>query len=367
MKRWSAVAAAVLLCWLTCAPVAGATDILEEVWDATGADEVAEAGANAVDQELDWNIDLAAGFSDLLEQASEKLGDVLRSALRSGILLLLTALFAEMLSGIGAAVPGRWKDGVRIVATLTVTGLAVADTGTLIALGQETIQEMDAFDQVLVPVMATACAAAGSVTGAAVRQAATLLCSSVLITVIDRVLVPLVYCYIAMAAAAGVTGNRGLSAVGKLLKWCVTSALKGILMIYTVFLSFASLAAGSTDTMTARLTKSAISGLVPVVGGILSDATETLLAGAGMLRSVLGIFGVLAVLGICLTPFLRLGAQYLMYRVVAVLAAVFPGAGLSGLIEELGAAFGLVLGMTGACALMVLLSIFAAMAAVLPA
>ncbi len=366
MRRWSAVAAAALLLWLACVPAAKAADILDEVWDAAGADAVAEAGEDVVEQTLDGDIDLAAGLGDLLDTAEEELAGLLKEALRSGILLLLTVLLAEMMAGLGASVPGGWKDGVRVIAALTVTGLAVADAGNLIDLGRETIQELDAFTQILTPVMATACAAAGNATGAAVRQAATLLCSSVLMSLVNRLFLPLVYGYIAMVAGACATGNRGLSAVAGLLKWCVTAALKGVLMVYTAFLSFASLAAGGADAMTARLTKSAISGLVPVVGGILSDAADTLLAGAGLLRSVLGIFGVLAVLGFCLTPFLRLGMQYLLYRAVAVLAAVFPNAGLSGLIEELGSAFGLVLGMTGACALMTLISIFAAMAAVLP-
>jgi stage III sporulation protein AE len=58
--------------------------------------------------------------------------------------------------------------------------------------------------------------------------------------------------------------------------------------------------------------------------------------------------------------------QYLMYRGVAVLAAVCTDSGLSGLLEELSGAFGLVLGMTGACALMVLISLLAAMSASLP-
>ncbi|MCD8127359.1 MAG: hypothetical protein LUD82_07915, partial [Clostridiales bacterium] len=267
VRRWSALAAAALLLWLACVPAAEAADIPEEVWDAAGADAVAEAGEDVVEQELDWNIDLAVGLNDLLDRAVEELETLLKAALRSGVLLLLTVLLAEMMAGLGAGVPGGWKDGVRVIAALTITGLAVADAGNLIDLGRETIQELDAFTQILTPVMATACAAAGNATGAAVRQAATLLCSSVLMSLVNRLFLPLVYGYIAMTAGACATGNRGLSAVAGLLKWCVTAVLKGVLMVYTAFLSFASLAAGETDAMTARLTKSAISGLVPVVGG----------------------------------------------------------------------------------------------------
>lgn len=57
--------------------------------------------------------------------------------------------------------------------------------------------------------MATATAACGSVTGAVARQAATLLFSDLLITLINRVLIPVVYLYIAVTAATAALGSKG--------------------------------------------------------------------------------------------------------------------------------------------------------------
>ena len=98
-------------------------------------------------------------------------------------------------------------------------------------------------------------------------------------------------------------------------------------------------------------------GIVPVVGGILSDATETVLTGASAIRSGIGIFGTLVILGFCVVPFLYLGVQYLVYKLVAMLASVLYQGAISDLIDQIGAAFGLVLGMLGSCALLVLISL----------
>jgi stage III sporulation protein AE len=105
---------------------------------------------------------------------------------------------------------------------------------------------------------------------------------------------------------------------------------------------------------------------VPVVGSIIAEASETVLAGAGLLRSTIGIFGTLSVLAICAYPFLQLGIQYLLYKLTAFLALTVGPPGLSGLINGLGSAFGLVLGMTGACALLLLVSVLSSVAAVIP-
>ena len=53
-----------------------------------------------------------------------------------------------------------------------------------------------------------------------------------------------------------------------------------------------------------------------------------------------------------------------MYKLAAALCAVVAQPKLSGLIDAIGTAFGLVLGMTGAGALMLLVSLVSAVAAV---
>jgi stage III sporulation protein AE len=103
-----------------------------------------------------------------------------------------------------------------------------------------------------------------------------------------------------------------------------------------------------------------------VVGGIIAEASETVLAGAGLLKNTIGVFGMLAILAVCVYPFLQLGIQYLLYKLTAFLAGAVGTPGLCKLIDGLGDAFGLVLGMTGACALLLLVSVLSSVAAVTP-
>jgi stage III sporulation protein AE len=98
-------------------------------------------------------------------------------------------------------------------------------------------------------------------------------------------------------------------------------------------------------------------GAVPVVGGIISNAAGVVLTGAAALKSSIGIAGVLAIFAVCLMPFLRLAVHYLLYKLVALFAGTFGSQGLVGLVDALGSAFGLVLGMTGACAILLVISV----------
>ena len=70
------------------------------------------------------------------------------------------------------------------------------------------------------------------------------------------------------------------------------------------------------------------------------------------------------VLAVCLLPLVRLGTQYLVYKAAAFLAGVLGAERLTGLIDALGGAFGLIFGMTGACGLLLLISISSALGVV---
>lgn len=193
-----------------------------------------------------------------------------------------------------------------------------------------------------------------------------MLFSQLLITAMDRLLVPLVYAFVAVCCAHAAVGNPGLKKVADLIKSAVTFVLTALLLAFVGYLTASGAIAGSVDAAAVKAAKLAISRAVPVVGGILADASESVLAGAGALRGTVGAAGLVVVLAICITPFLRLAVQYLVYKGAAALCATVAQPQLAGLIDAIGSAFGLVLGMTGAGALVMLVSLVSAIAAVAP-
>ena len=68
-----------------------------------------------------------------------------------------------------------------------------------------------------------------------------------------------------------------------------------------------------------------LSGVVPVVGSMLSDASETLVVSAGVLRNSIGVFGMLAVLALCAAPFLQTGLTYLVLKLTAAVGGAEQG------------------------------------------
>ena len=303
---------------------------------------------------------LGQGVQSILETGLDQAGSLLRHSFQTGLKLLAVVLLCGLAES--AALDGKagGLKAVEVAGALAVTALTVSDMNAMIGLGRETIQQMDAFAGLLLPAMATLTAATGGVTGAAVRQGVTVLFSDLLITAIDRLLVPLLYAYVAACCAQAALGNEGLKKLSALIKGAITFLLTAGLLVFVGYLAASGAIAGSADAAAVKAAKLAISRAVPVVGGILSDAAETVLAGAGVLKNAVGVFGMLTILSICLVPFLRLGVHYLAYKLTGALAATVADGRVAGLIDQIGSAFGLVLGMTGASALLLLVSMVSA-------
>ena len=347
------------LTWTTAAAAAG--NVLEQQSDALGLDELSDAAGEYAPEGAVGEVDLNQGLSDLLDTGSAELSGVVRKAVRSGVLLLAVVLLCALAQGTyEAAGEGSGLPVVPMAAALAVTAIAVADVHSLIGMGRQALERMEVFADILLPTMAAVTAASGSPGAAAARQFAAMLFSSALLRLINGLLLPLVYGYVAACAAHAAVGNEGLKRVAATLKWAVTTVLTGTLILFVTYLTISGVIAGTTDALTVKAAKFTMSSMVPVVGGILSDAAETVLAGAGVLKNTVGVFGMLVVIGICLVPFLQLGFHYLTYKVSSALSAALSGSRVASLIDQIGGAFGLVLGMTGACALLLLISMISA-------
>ena len=363
MRRRILMCLAVLLL-LSGMGAASASDVLAAQSEALDLDALQDAaGGYLPDGALEAGISLDEGLQTILDTGSGQISGVVRKAVRSGVLLLTVVLLCGLAEGLyGGMGVSQTTDVVAIVGALAITAVAVANS--LIGMGREALEQMETFSKILLPTITAAAAAAGSPSGAVARQLATMLFSDILITLINRLLLPLVYTYIAACVAYAAVGNEGLKRIAGTLKWVVTSVLTVVLLVFVGYLTVSGVIAGSTDAVTVKAAKFTMSSLVPVVGGILSDAAETVLAGAGILKNAVGVFGMLAVLCMCVAPFLQLGIHYLTYKVTSALSATVSSGRVAGLIDQIGGAFGLVLGMTGASALLLLISMVSAITAV---
>ena len=218
------------------------------------------------------------------------------------------------------------------------------------------MQAISDYGKLLLPVMSGALVASGGTTTASALYLGTAFFDSLLTSLLNGLLGPLLYLFLALSLAAAAIGNKLLVRMRDFFKTLMSWTLKLVLSLFTGYMAITGVISGTTDAAAMKVTKMAISGAVPVVGGILSDATETVLAGASAVRSTVGVAGLLAIFAIAAAPFFKIGLQYFLLKLTAALCGVVGQENHTALTESFAQDMGLLLAATGTCCLMQLLS-----------
>ena len=300
------------------------------------------------------------GLMFILQSAVERIHPNVTEAISFCGLLISASLIFGMVSDL--------SDNTEKVTQLTgiaiVAVILLQPTKILIHLGVDTVQQISQYGKMLLPVLTSAMAAQGSVSKSGALYSATVFFDALLSSAISKLLVPLVYTFIFISIASRILNHSILQDMRRFLKWLLTWGLKIILYVFTGYISITGVVGGTTDAAMLKATKLTISGVVPVVGNILSDASEAVLVSASMMKNAVGIYGLLAVMAIWVGPFIQTGVQYLLLKITAGICGMFAGKQMSALMKDFSDAMGLVLAMTGTMCLIILISIICFMRSV---
>jgi len=292
-------------------------------------------------------------------QAAEHLREALGRSCGTILVMLAVVLICSLSESADSS--GRASDYVLLAGVAAIGTAAVADVDSYMAETLRAMETLTDYSRVLMPVLAATAAAAGAVGSAAAKCAATAVFMDMLLQLTTGLLIPVVCSYAALSIANAALGSGALKTAARLMKSACTFLMGAMTTAFALWISVSGVITGSADAAATRLTKTVLSTALPVVGRILSDASGALAAAAASLRGMCGGFGLLAVLCICLSPLLELGLRYILYKLCAAVCASLTGGRLAELLDHMGSCFGMLLGMTGAGAVFMYISVFSFM------
>ncbi len=296
-------------------------------------------------------VDFWQSLKTMFFGAFEKASGTFKSSLGlcAVLLALLTLCSVSQMSE-------KATNAIVLCGALGITALMMSEFGSMVQLAKETIEKMADYSACYLPIMASATVAGGGITSSGVLYTGTVIFSQLLMRLISTLLIPGVWFYIAVATAQSALESPMLGEIKDFVGWLISKSMRIVMYIFIGYMTVTGVISGATDATTVKATKAAVSGMIPVVGGIVSDASESLIASAAILKNSVGVFGMLAVIAICIVPFLRVGIQYLMLKVVSAVSGTVGLDAHVKLVKSFSEAMGYLLGMCGAYVLMMLIS-----------
>ena len=294
--------------------------------------------------------DFGQGILSMLQKILPEAVIAFRQALKAGLAVFCCSLLTAIMLSAGCP-----ASAVEAAGAVCISAMMLQNSRALIGLAVQTVSEVSEYSKLLFPVMAAAASARGAVTSASALSVGTSALTAFLNSFLRRVMIPAVYLFLTASVANCALGTNSLKQIRDTIKKFAAWFLKTVLTAFLTYMSITGAVAGSADKTALKAAKAAISTVVPVIGKTLSDASEALLLSADIARNSIGIYGIFAFLGICILPFARIGAHYLVLKGIAALCSIVGSKRQTALVNDFAEAMGLLLGMTGVmCALSVI-------------
>lgn len=353
----------VLLCLLLTQPVSAddsgtGTELLdtdqldfEPVDDILGEDAQQvlqeQAGSSSFSQLLQ---DLLSGSADLsLHQWMQALLRTILGSVKDHMDLMLQLIALTLLSQLFAGLSVQFGEGsASSVGFLCVYGVMVMvliqSFQIVYALTKDTVEMIRNLSLYMMPAMAAIAVAAGyGASGLAQSELATA-GFSLILTLMKNGFAAGILWVTVMEAVNLISRKQMLSQLTGLIRTILEKGMKVCCSLYLLLMGIFSVVTPAADRLIYK-TSSAVISSVPVVGGSLSGAMESVMAGSVLIKNGIGAAGCIVLLCICLTPVARLAAMWLCYRGLAAFLAPVADERVVQLLTALGRSTAMLLGL----------------------
>lgn len=226
------------------------------------------------------------------------------------VILISAAMGSMELSG-GAA------QAAMYATALSAAAVIAAPVFSVISACVSAMQGCAVFMTAFIPVFAVIVASAGKAV-TSVSMSTLLLGAAQAVSYISNfAVVPLLGGYMAISFASSISPIISRSGIAEGIKKLAFWIMSLMTTLFVGILSIQTAVNASADTLSLKTAKFIIGSSVPVAGTVLSEALTTVTASMGLLKSTVGVYGVIA----CCAIFLPLIIELIIWRVMLILTA----------------------------------------------
>ena len=247
--------------------------------------------------------------------------NVLLSGVKEKMPLFIVLFVLLVFSGITNAIrPELMGNGISdivhfaIYAAIICTVTAIAYS--LLTTGKETIDGISKTVQAVFPIILTLMSVTGTSSSVVVYSPAVAFISNIAVIVVENLIFPTIVFMMVIGVVSNINKSvklRGLlDFLSGLLKWIIGL----IVAIFSIFLTVKGLNAGIYDGISLRAVKYTINSSVPIVGGLIKDGFDMILASAVLIKNSLGVFAIILIFGSVLKPVLEIVVLSLCLKLV---------------------------------------------------
>ncbi len=289
----------------------------------------------------------------LLALFSEQGGSVLGGC---GVLLGTVVLAAFYESMRSAVAEGGMSGIAGRLCAVTACGTVFLSIGGCLRQVAQAAESVRVLMLSFVPTYAAVIVAGGHATLAASYSTVLLTGAECVTALVTNVALPLLSVSLGMGAVGTLCERDRLGHIGGSIAKGTMWLLGTVTALFVGMLSMQSMVAAAADSLGQRAAKMTISSFVPVVGGALSEAFGTVAGCVRLLRSTLGMFGVLAAAAMVLPPFFSCLSWSLALGLCGNAAEMLGVTAVADILRRVQTVVRVLMGLLSVCAVLLIIT-----------
>lgn len=344
----------------------GTNEIINEQVQKSGAGNLSEKAPQSAQKSLS-NLGIQSGdvnslsqftpaniFKTVISNLKQSAQSPVKSAAAVIGIMLACALLATLKSSFGEK---SLQNVFDIVSALCIAAVLLVPVTQCVSLCSKTIEQSSDFMFSFLPVYTTLATVSGHPASAMAFQSLLLVSSEALSRISATTFVPMVDMYLGFCVIGAVSPGVNISGVAGFLKSLVSWALGLCMTIYTGILTVQGLISNAADNVTMKTAKFVVEGTVPVIGGAVSDAMNTVISCTGLLKTAVGAYAIIVFILAFLPQLLECLIWLFAADLSLAVSDILGVANLSGMLKAIREALRLLVALVLTSALTMIISV----------
>lgn len=284
---------------------------------------------------LDFSYESITGLSfndivGLLKSLFQKKAEL---PIKSSVTVLIFILLSAFLQSLKA----ESDDSVNMIystatALLVATVVLVKLTST-VSLASMAISVASNFVYAFIPVFCSIVVASGGITTGFSTNTTLLILAQGLSFISSNVFMPIVNCYLALGVTSSLRYELNLDKLLSSLKRIITTCISFVSGVFVSVLSVKTAVAGRADMLGLRSIRFAINSVVPVIGSSISEGLLSIQAYSSLIKSSVGIVGVMAVVLVFLPSIIEVVLWRISLTLCVIVSDIFGDKSVSAVLN----------------------------------
>ncbi len=234
--------------------------------------------------------------------------------------LLFLAVVAALLKNLQKAFANESIASLtQTIVYLTLITIAMHSFGVAVGIGRRTVDSLVEFILAIIPLLLTLLASLGSLASAAIFKPLIVVAVNFFAALTRDFVFPLIFLTTILAIANHISPRVTVGKLSDLFKNVSVWTMGLSLTIFTGLMAIHGVASSVGDAVTIRTAKFMAGAFLPVVGGMLADAVETVASATLILKNSVHVAGVIVLFYLVAFPLLKILALVFIYKLAAAI------------------------------------------------